>query len=126
MSEQWRILVVEGEEQLNWNIVTTLQKDSYFVRGVTGGAEAIRMLWSEEYDIVLLQEPWTAIRNSRCLTKTHPAYDTYSPIDDWDNNDTRPRVMTYVRKGGPRSGEGERHLGGVRRAQHAAGFDQAV
>jgi len=56
MAEQWRILVVEGEEKLNWNIVNTLQKDGYFVLGVAGGAEAIRLLWSEEYDIVICNQ----------------------------------------------------------------------
>lgn len=56
MAEQWRILVVEGEENLNWNIVNTLQKDSYFVRGVTSGAEAIRLLWSEECDVVVCNQ----------------------------------------------------------------------
>ncbi|KAI7771375.1 hypothetical protein LZL87_013874 [Fusarium oxysporum] len=49
---------------------------------------------SERYDIVLLQEPWTTTANSRCLTKTHPAYDTYSPVETWNSNSTRPRVMT--------------------------------
>lgn len=53
MAEQWRILVVEGEENLNWNIVNSLQKDGYLVLGVTGGAEAIRTLWGEEYDVVI-------------------------------------------------------------------------
>ena len=49
-------------------------------------------------DVVLLQEPWTEAKNARCLTKTHPAYNTYSPVDSWDSNDTRPRVMTYIHK----------------------------
>jgi DNA-binding response OmpR family regulator/predicted regulator of Ras-like GTPase activity (Roadblock/LC7/MglB family) len=56
MAEQWRILVVEGEENLNWNIVNSLQKDGYLVLGVTGGAEAIRTLWSEEYDVVICSQ----------------------------------------------------------------------
>jgi DNA-binding response OmpR family regulator/predicted regulator of Ras-like GTPase activity (Roadblock/LC7/MglB family) len=56
MTEQWRILVVEGDESLNWNIVNTLQKDGYIVLGVTGGAEAIRTLWSEEYDVVICSQ----------------------------------------------------------------------
>ncbi|KFG77533.1 putative reverse transcriptase [Metarhizium anisopliae] len=59
---------------------------------------ALALADSEKYDIVLLQEPWTEAKNARCLTKTHPAYDTYSPVDSWDSNDTRPRVMTYIRK----------------------------
>ncbi|HEU5375996.1 MAG TPA: response regulator [Ktedonobacteraceae bacterium] len=56
MAEQSRILVVEGEENLNWNIVNSLQKDGYIVRGVTGGAEAIRLLWSEEFDLVICSQ----------------------------------------------------------------------
>ena len=53
MSDQWRILVVEDEENLNWSIVNSLRKDGYFVRGVMNGAEALRILWSEEYDVVI-------------------------------------------------------------------------
>ncbi|KAG7408661.1 hypothetical protein Forpe1208_v012330 [Fusarium oxysporum f. sp. rapae] len=59
---------------------------------------ALALADSERYDIVLLQEPWTTTANSRCLTKTHPAYDTYSPVETWNRNSTRPRVMTYVRR----------------------------
>lgn len=58
-----------------------------------------RVADAERYDAVLLQEPWTAVRGSHCLTKTHPAYDTYSPVDSWDGTSTRPRVMTYIRRG---------------------------
>lgn len=53
MSEQWRILVVEDEEQLNQSIVTTLAKDGYRVQGTGSGAAAIRLLWSEVYDVVI-------------------------------------------------------------------------
>ena len=56
MAEQWRILVVESEENLNWNIVNSLQKDGYIVLGVTSGGEAIRTLWSEEYDVVICSQ----------------------------------------------------------------------
>ncbi|KAM4054890.1 endonuclease-reverse transcriptase domain-containing protein [Hirsutella rhossiliensis] len=59
---------------------------------------ALALADSERYDIVLLQEPWTEAKDGRCLTKTHPAYDTFSPVDSWDDNSTRPRVMTYVRR----------------------------
>src|SRR5262249_13545896 len=48
--------VVEDEEDLNWNIVNSLQKDGYIVLGVVGGAEAIRTLWSEEYDVVICSQ----------------------------------------------------------------------
>jgi len=53
MTDQWRILVVEDEENLNWSIVNSLRKDGYFVQGVMSGVEAIRRLWSEEYDVVI-------------------------------------------------------------------------
>jgi DNA-binding response OmpR family regulator/predicted regulator of Ras-like GTPase activity (Roadblock/LC7/MglB family) len=53
MSKQWCILVVEDEENLNRNIVTSLRRDGYFVQGVVSEAEAIRTLWSEEYHVVI-------------------------------------------------------------------------
>lgn len=56
MAEQWRILVIEGEENLNWNVVNALQKDGYIVRGVTSGGEAIRLLWNEEYDVAICNQ----------------------------------------------------------------------
>ncbi len=53
MSDQWRILVVEDEENLNWSIVNSLRKDGYSVQGVMSGAEAMRILWSTECDVVI-------------------------------------------------------------------------
>lgn len=53
MTEQWRILVVEDDEQLNQNIVNSLRKDGYLIQGARSGAEAIRLLWSEEFDVVI-------------------------------------------------------------------------
>ena len=53
MSDQMRILVVEDDEQLNQGIVNSLRKDGYFVQGVRSGAEAIRVAWLEEYDVVI-------------------------------------------------------------------------
>jgi len=53
MSDQMRILVVEDDEPLNQGIVNSLHKDGYVVQGVRSGAEAIRMVWSEEYDVVI-------------------------------------------------------------------------
>ncbi|KAH7461054.1 hypothetical protein FOMA001_g19261 [Fusarium oxysporum f. sp. matthiolae] len=59
---------------------------------------ALALADSEQYDVVLLQEPWTAHIETRTLTKTHPAYDTFTPVDMWNSNDTRPRMMAYVRR----------------------------
>ena len=53
MSDQMHILVVEDDEPLNQGIVNSLRKDGYVVQGVRSGAEAIRIVWSEEYDVVI-------------------------------------------------------------------------
>src|SRR5579883_1435901 len=61
MSDVWRIFVIEGEEALNRSLVNSLRKDGYVVQGVTNGADAVRVLWSDEYDVVLcdLKAPGT-------------------------------------------------------------------
>lgn len=48
-------------------------------------------------DIIQVQEPWW-FKGTR--TQTHPGYELYAPVDSWDDIQTRPRVLTYVRKGG--------------------------
>ncbi|HEY4388526.1 MAG TPA: response regulator, partial [Ktedonobacteraceae bacterium] len=53
MSDVWRIFVVESDESLSQNIVNSLRKDGYEVQGVLSGADAVRVLWSEEYDVVI-------------------------------------------------------------------------
>lgn len=53
MADVSRVFVVESEEDLNRSIVNSLRKDGYFVQGVTSGADAMRILWSEEYDVVI-------------------------------------------------------------------------
>jgi DNA-binding response OmpR family regulator/predicted regulator of Ras-like GTPase activity (Roadblock/LC7/MglB family) len=53
MSDVWRIFVVESDENLNQSIVNSLRKDGYDVQGVLSGADAVRVLWSEEYDVVI-------------------------------------------------------------------------
>lgn len=61
MSDVWRIFVIESEEALNRSLVNSLRKDGYVVQGVTNGADAVRVLWSDEYDVVLcdLKAPGT-------------------------------------------------------------------
>jgi DNA-binding response OmpR family regulator/predicted regulator of Ras-like GTPase activity (Roadblock/LC7/MglB family) len=53
MSDVWRIFVVEGDESLNQSLVTSLRKDGYIVQGAVSGVDAVRVLWSEEYDVVI-------------------------------------------------------------------------
>ena len=53
MSEISRIFVIEGEEALNRSLVNSLRKEGYMVQGVVSGTDAVRALWSEEYDVVI-------------------------------------------------------------------------
>src|SRR5579884_3886701 len=53
MSDRYRILVVDDDENLNRSVVNSLRRDGYFVHGVNSGAEAIRLLWTEAYDVVI-------------------------------------------------------------------------
>lgn len=53
MAESWRIFVIEDDENLNRNIVSSLRKDGYTIQGVTTRAEAMHTLWSQEYDVVI-------------------------------------------------------------------------
>ena len=58
---------------------------------------ALALADAEDFDLVLLQEPWSKWEDGRCETKTHPAYKVFAPVNFWDSTSTRPRVMTYVR-----------------------------
>ena len=53
MAERWRIFVVEDEESLNRNIVSSLRKDGYTVNGATNGRDAVQVLWAEVHDVVI-------------------------------------------------------------------------
>ncbi|GCE06261.1 response regulator [Dictyobacter aurantiacus] len=53
MSDVCRIIVVASDDTLNQSVVSSLRKDGYIVQGVMSGADAVRVLWSEEYDVVI-------------------------------------------------------------------------
>ena len=58
---------------------------------------ALNEAYFSSVDIILIQEPYIFHERHRRITKNNPSYDTFSHINDWIS--TRPRVMTYVRKG---------------------------
>ena len=65
----------------------------------TGGAAheiALNLGFENNYDVVCIQEPYIYRELERKLTKRHPSYETFTPISEWTS---RPRVLTYVRKG---------------------------
>jgi hypothetical protein len=46
-------------------------------------------------DIILIQELYIFTDLQRRITKSHPLYESFTPIDNWE---TRPRAISYVRK----------------------------
>ncbi|GCE27810.1 hypothetical protein KDA_32940 [Dictyobacter alpinus] len=53
MSDVWRVIVVASDDTLNQNLVNSLHKDGYIVQGVLSGADAVRVLWTEECDVLI-------------------------------------------------------------------------
>lgn len=50
------------------------------------------------YDVVLVQEPNTSLSATYNYTPTSRTFDIHSPVYAWSCHDTRPRVLTFVRK----------------------------
>jgi len=65
-------------------------------RGATPHEIALSLANSSFVDIILIQEPYIFSDRTRKISKAHPMYESFTPLDDWT---TRPRVMSYVRKG---------------------------
>ena len=57
---------------------------------------ALSHAFSEEIDVLLVQEPYIYKNLSRRITKHHPVYDCFTPLDDWTSS--RPRVLIYIRR----------------------------
>ena len=53
MSNLRRIFVVENNEFFNRNVINTLQKEGYIVQSALNGTDAVRLLWAEQYDVVV-------------------------------------------------------------------------
>ncbi|TQV90123.1 endonuclease/reverse transcriptase [Cordyceps javanica] len=68
-------------------------------KGKESHSAALQLAFLEGYNVVILQEPNTSYDTKKqlCRTQYHPGFLCFSPVDSWHNNDTRPRVMTYVK-----------------------------
>ena len=68
-------------------------------KGKEAHSAALQLAFLEGYNVVILQEPSTSYNKQKqlCRTHYHPGFLCFSPVDSWSNNDTRPRVMTYVK-----------------------------
>jgi hypothetical protein len=65
-------------------------------RGSASHELALTLAYDSLIDIIFIQEPYIFPDRLRRITKRHSAYETFIPQDDWT---TRPRAVTYVRKG---------------------------
>ncbi|OAA34233.1 reverse transcriptase [Beauveria brongniartii RCEF 3172] len=68
-------------------------------KGKEAHSAALQLAFLEGYSVVILQEPNTSYNKQKqlCRTQYHPGFLCFSPVDSWSTNDTRPRVMTYVK-----------------------------
>lgn len=66
-------------------------------RGPDSHVIALSLAFTNNIDVLLIQEPYIFSNLSRQITKRHPSYECFSPTDSWTING-RPRVLTYVRK----------------------------
>ncbi|MBX5459131.1 MAG: DUF4388 domain-containing protein [Thermogemmatispora sp.] len=55
MSEQSRVLVVTDDAEESRAMLTALRADGYLVQGVSGTAEALRVLWREMHHLVIAE-----------------------------------------------------------------------
>ena len=56
---------------------------------------ALQLAFEQGYHVVLIQEPWISNFRERRLSKHHPAFNLFTPIEDWTH---KPRTLTYIRK----------------------------
>ena len=50
-----------------------------------------------DYGIAMLQEPWIRAKDGECETRGYCGYQAFRPVHYWEDDDTRPRVITYAR-----------------------------
>jgi ribonuclease HI len=65
-------------------------------RGATLHKIALSLTHDSLIDIILIQEPYIFTDRKRRITKSHPVYESFTPLNDWE---IRPRVTSYVCKG---------------------------
>lgn len=57
---------------------------------------ALSTAFDSSVDVLMVQEPRLFSELNRRITKKHPSFECFSPVDTFENT---PRVMTYVRRG---------------------------
>ena len=57
---------------------------------------ALDTAFNIQIDFLLIQEPYIFRDVTRKITRNHPSFECFTPVDDWS---IRPRVLTYIRRG---------------------------
>ncbi|KAI1006659.1 hypothetical protein K3495_g1555, partial [Podosphaera aphanis] len=65
-------------------------------KGAVSHDLALAFAKEENFDVILIQEPYIFSDRQRRISKKISAYECFSPTNDWTK---RPRVLTYLRKG---------------------------
>lgn len=65
-------------------------------RGASSYELASSFAYERKIDIILIQEPYIFHDRQRRITKRISSYECFSPNDNWSS---KPRALTYVRKG---------------------------
>lgn len=65
-------------------------------RGGNAHSLALQLAYENNIDIILIQEPWILRDLTAKRSMTHPSFTLFAPLSEWH---TRPRALTYVRKG---------------------------
>ncbi|OJJ87859.1 uncharacterized protein ASPGLDRAFT_32333 [Aspergillus glaucus CBS 516.65] len=56
---------------------------------------ALQIAFEQDYHAILVQEPWISNIRTRRLSKHSPAFQLFTPTEDWTH---RPRTLIYIRK----------------------------
>lgn len=57
--------------------------------------DAVLQLIEQGFHVLLIQEPYISHDHTRRLTRRHPSFRLFAPVEDWSH---RPRALTYVIK----------------------------
>jgi len=56
---------------------------------------ALQLAFEQGYHVILIQEPWISAFRARRLSKHHPAFNLFTPIEDWTHT-THPHIYSQT------------------------------
>src|SRR5947209_3262914 len=64
-------------------------------KGAPAHNVSLNVAYDQGIDILCVQEPYTHRGN---ITQNHPGYTFIAPVEAWDGESDRPRVLTYIKR----------------------------